>query len=519
MEMSPKQTIRVALLLGAAGWIGTEAAAQTVINWGSLTFKGEVSPRPWCGQYWAYRHDGIAVTNKLGRFPDALSPAEKLDELLGRKAKIEREKLDAWRSCALASWSACQNLADTERARCLRDSAKQRKHRACAKGFTVDTAYEWEVVNHGRGAFGWDRWWGHSNGWAAAAVLFSEPVKPVTLQGVTFTVADVKALLTEALMDVNIAADGWFGCRYNGPGETLSSPACPTAQDAYEDVTPQELLSAFSKHIGDNQHAVIIDRNTDVEVWNHPVWKYEVRDCRESTGSPCGPGEVKQTCMLSFTWAEDGVGHHEVCEPPHGYTTRMLAFSVCLKDRMVLGDRNKQRWEVPAAVAKSERWPDFIWLPETRATKPHEANPFVHEHFAKILELYKLSAGKGGIPPNPRTARDYTQNVRKPIPDQDPRGLAIPIRVPTSMVVKTVAVCVDIDHPSRGDLVVKVRGPNGQEVPLWKNQRGAEDNLKDCAGTTGFIHLDARGTWTVTVADTVAGDTGTLNSVTLRLAQ
>jgi hypothetical protein len=517
--MRPKQTIHAALLLGAASLVGGHAAAQTVVNWGSLAFKGEASPRPWCGQYWAYRHNGIAVNNKLGRFRDAVSPAEKLDQLLGRKSKIEQPKLDAWQPCALASWSACQNLAGADRVKCTRDSAKQSKYRACAKGFTVDTAHEWEIVNHGKGAFGWDKWWGHSNGWAAAAVLYPEPVKPATLEGVTFTVADVKALLSEALMDVNLAADGWFGCRYNGPGETQSTADCPSAQAAYEDVTPQELLSAFSKHIGDNQHSVIIDRNTDLEVWNHPVWKYEVSECRESTGSPCGSGEVKQTCMLSFTWAEDGVGHHEVCEPPHGYTARMLAFSVCLKDRMVLGDRNKQRWEVPAAVAKSERWPDFVWVPETPAASPDESNPFVHQHYAKIVELQKLSAGKEGTPPNPQTAKDYTQKVGKPIPDNNPRGVTFPINVPDSVAIKTAGVCVDIDHPARGDLVVKVRGPNGKEYALWENQRGAEDNLKDCAGTTGFINLNAKGSWTVTVSDTVAGDTGTWNSVTLRLTQ
>jgi hypothetical protein len=39
-------------------------------------------------------------------------------------------------------------------------------------------------------------WAGHCNGWAAAALLELEPTKPRTLNGITFSVADQKGLLT-----------------------------------------------------------------------------------------------------------------------------------------------------------------------------------------------------------------------------------------------------------------------------------------------------------------------------------
>lgn len=39
-------------------------------------------------------------------------------------------------------------------------------------------------------------WWGHCNGWAAAAVLEAEPVRPVGRAGVSFGVGDQKGLLS-----------------------------------------------------------------------------------------------------------------------------------------------------------------------------------------------------------------------------------------------------------------------------------------------------------------------------------
>src|SRR4051812_19754534 len=46
-------------------------------------------------------------------------------------------------------------------------------------------AADWELSNHGSSLPGLQGWWGHCNGWAAAAVLFEEPRAPVTVQGVT----------------------------------------------------------------------------------------------------------------------------------------------------------------------------------------------------------------------------------------------------------------------------------------------------------------------------------------------
>src|SRR6185503_9059255 len=60
-----------------------------------------------------------------------------------------------------------------------------------------DEAVKWELENHGPTAPGIKEWYGHCDGWAASAVLATEPREARTLNGVTFTVGEQKALLAE----------------------------------------------------------------------------------------------------------------------------------------------------------------------------------------------------------------------------------------------------------------------------------------------------------------------------------
>src|SRR5579885_2120070 len=84
--------------------------------------KGKPEPTPWAGYWFPYTENGIAA-GKLG------SPAGKYDAARGHKTN----------------------------------------------------AQAWEVANHGAGVKGVQGWWGHCNGWCAAAALFPEPHKPSTV--------------------------------------------------------------------------------------------------------------------------------------------------------------------------------------------------------------------------------------------------------------------------------------------------------------------------------------------------
>jgi hypothetical protein len=191
-----------------------------------------------------------------------------------------------------------------------------------------------------------------------------------------------------------------------------------------------------------------------------------------------------------------------------------------VKDGNILPERRNQRWEVPESVARSERWPDFIWVPGNLSSYADSSNPFVHREFAKIRELARMSAGDVTPPsPNPANAKVYKKTVGLAIPDNKPAGISKSISVTSSFIVKGVALCVDVDHSYRGDLVVTLTSPGGVTEKVWDKQGGGEDNIKDCHDATNaaFFNRSSKGTWKVNIADVAADDTGKWNDVTLKL--
>ena len=104
-------------------------------------------------------------------------------------------------------------------------------------------------------------WWGHCNGWAAAAVLEPEPTQPIEHKGVKFAVGDQKGLLTVA---------------HNGdPVDLIRRIGSDEAHIFH---------AAVLQSIGKEKRALIFDTKLDPidpvtrqplrEVWNYPAYKY-----------------------------------------------------------------------------------------------------------------------------------------------------------------------------------------------------------------------------------------------------
>lgn len=129
-------------------------------------------------------------------------------------------------------------------------------------------------------------WWGHCNGWAAAAVLESEPTMAHTTQGVQFSVGDQKGLLTVA---------------HNGdPVDIIRRIGTDEAHIFH---------AAILQSIGKEKRALIFDTKLDPidpvtrqpvrEVWNYPAYKYEC------SYTDLGSGDFDVTLKLWF--ADDAV--------------------------------------------------------------------------------------------------------------------------------------------------------------------------------------------------------------------
>jgi Transglutaminase elicitor len=99
------------------------------------------------------------------------------------------------------------------------------------------------------------RWAGHCNGWAAAALLEAEPSEPRVLNGINFSIADQKGLLTSYhFADAALWAAG---------GED-------------RELSPAEFHRTLTFWLGEQRRGMILTfRLAGEEVWSYPAFKFE----------------------------------------------------------------------------------------------------------------------------------------------------------------------------------------------------------------------------------------------------
>jgi len=101
-------------------------------------------------------------------------------------------------------------------------------------------------------------WYGHCNGWSAAAIRHAEPRRSVRRNGVEFTPADIKALLAEIYM-------------YN---DTLMLDGDGSS------INPGVLHAVVSNWLGRGLHPVAIEADPGEEKWNYPMYAYGTNSAR-----------------------------------------------------------------------------------------------------------------------------------------------------------------------------------------------------------------------------------------------
>ncbi|MFZ5479852.1 MAG: ComEA family DNA-binding protein [Myxococcota bacterium] len=117
----------------------------------------------------------------------------------------------------------------------------------------------WELLNHYSPAGG--SWWGHCNGWSAAAILTDEPTSSVSYDmngnAVTYTTADIKGLLSETHYSTY---SRFYGERYNGKDQNLG------------DLTPAAFHKLVSFYVREQGVPLVFDTTASEEVWNFPAY-------------------------------------------------------------------------------------------------------------------------------------------------------------------------------------------------------------------------------------------------------
>ncbi len=140
----------------------------------------------------------------------------------------------------------------------------------------------WELLNHWSPAG--SSWWGHCNGWAAAAILTNEPREMKTFESewnsavegssdreftIELSTADQKGLLSETNYS---GLSNFFGARYNDE------------EDDVNDLTPKAVLQILSTYIRQRGVPLVFDTTATDQVWNFPAWSYELTLTETTSG-------------------------------------------------------------------------------------------------------------------------------------------------------------------------------------------------------------------------------------------
>ncbi len=111
----------------------------------------------------------------------------------------------------------------------------------------------------------------------------------------------------------------------------------------------------------------------------------------------------------------------------------------------------------------------------------------------------------------------YEARPEQAIPDNDPIGVTSTIEVPDSLDIGSLQVKLDITHTWIADLEVTL-SHGGKKVVLWDHEGGHDHDIRQKFSPEDFAGLDAKGTWTLTVTDSMQKDEGTLNSWSITVA-
>lgn len=272
-----------------------------------LPLDGEAANIPWAASYWPLYEDAI---NHRWDGASSESPAAKYGKAFG-VADIENKVSKVHGIDRYASRTAC-----TENAQC-----NDKIGEVCAKrtgqtnGYCIPT------------------WWGLCHAWAPASILEPEPVYPVTRNGVTFKVNDIKALMT---LVYNSSTSKFVSLRCDedeSQGQiTYDAYGRPTGDDVEcKDTNAGTYHVLLTNYLGLRGQSFVEDRTFDDEVWNQPLRGYRVTQQKEVTaqeanklvGVTAAPGSITTTSFEVKAMAKDAWHHQPAYTVVPGTTVRV----------------------------------------------------------------------------------------------------------------------------------------------------------------------------------------------------
>lgn len=212
-------------------------------------------------------------------------------------------------------------------------------------------------------------WWhGHCNGLAAAGTMTQEPLHAVTYQGVSLSVADLKALATELWQGGGSGIGG--RCEDDTPAVDgdgrMVEPGC-------RNLNPGTLHVALGNFLGRQGKAVILDVSPGNQVWNFAVKGFQTSLTQVDANGANGALGLAGGAYAYNPRAERWVVVETSVTLASGDTKRYRYVLELDAQGRILGGE----W---AGQSKADH-PDFIW----RHTEPRPDNPHVDRQLVEML--------------------------------------------------------------------------------------------------------------------------------------
>ncbi|HUQ06275.1 MAG TPA: pre-peptidase C-terminal domain-containing protein [Kofleriaceae bacterium] len=226
-----------------------------------LPLTGEASSIPWASSYWPvyqdsinYKWDGAQSESTSAKYGRAFGVAD-VETAVSANHGIDNNR--SRKSCTATS--QCDSKIGESCA--IRAGA--------TSGYCIPT------------------WWGICHAWSPASILLPEPKYPVTRNGVTFKVNDIKALVT---LVHNSTSSKFVALRCNVDAE---NPTNGINFDNYgrpsqlecEDTNAATYHLLLTNYLGIRKLSFVEDRTYDDEVWNQPLRGYRIKKQAEITAA------------------------------------------------------------------------------------------------------------------------------------------------------------------------------------------------------------------------------------------
>jgi hypothetical protein len=314
---------------------------------------------------------------------------------------------------------------------------------------TQRRAAEWERVHFPPGPEV-PAWHGYCHAWAAASVLEAEPsptgTTPVATLQVPLDTGDRKGLLTAC--HTEDLANTW-GERTETGDQNVDG----------RDFPPDLLWQLLRLHLGDAGVPLILDIEPGAEVWNYPVYHYEVH---YQPLDEQGRHQAEMTLLM----ADNGVS---TTYQGTKIRKQTYQFTVDIHDgNLIMGTG---RW---TGLSEQDH-PDFAWYPyQARATNPE----ICHDQVRQLVAA-------GPVPPSSSPVDSATESPEGEEPDVPPSGPEeVPIRPEPLVVTPAELAALIADQTSSFSFDATVDRFDGASY-----MPGEHFFLRVTSGRPGYLYL------------------------------